>query len=357
MKLLKERGNPALRWLDRYVGIGLLFVLSVFRRKKRLPEKVRKVGVLKFSGIGDVVLLARSVQALKKQRPDVEIVFFSGKENAGMAPFVGADKHIKLSVFSPFKTLSALRQEQLDVLIDAEPWSRISALFTFFSRAKYRIGFKTKGQHKHGGVDWAKTYVFKRHEMENFASLFEPLGVEKPLLDPIHDRGASRQEKLLVVHLLPGGSRGYLKQWPKAHWQTLFRLLEPLELDIVATGAKKDFEAVQKVIEGFKVRNLCGMLPLKKTAELLGEARLVLSVDTGIMHLATAFDVPTIALHGPTSPNRWGGVGKYAFPITPTNKYAPCIQLGFENRCKVGKCMGSIAPERVLTQIQECLKL
>lgn len=352
----KERGNPLLRFLDRYVGIPLVSVLGRLRRKKSLPKTLDKIGVIKLSGIGDVVLLARWIRALKLQHPNAEVVFLSGKANAGMASFVNADRHEVLSVFSPFKTLKLLCNERFSVLIDAESWSRISALFTLFSKARFQIGYKTPSQFKHAGFDKVSEYQFNRHEIQNMGGLFEPLGVKEVSLAPLQHLKGSKQEGLLVVHLFPGGSRSYLKEWPAEHWQKLFCLLAPLHLDIYATGTAKDKERVEEVIHGYGVQNVCGEFSLLGTGELLAKAQCVISVDTGIMHLAAALDAATIALHGPTSANRWGGVGGYVYPVAPDMDYKPCIQLGFESTCKVGKCMRAISPEVVFQAVKECLK-
>lgn len=356
MQLFKERGNPLLRFLDRYVGVTLLYFFALFRRKRKLPKQLTKVGIIKLSGIGDVVLLARWIRAFKAKFSEVEVVFFSGKDNAGMASFVKADRHEILSVFSPIKALKQLRNECFSVLIDGESWSRISALLSLFSKAQFLIGYKTPGQWKHWGLDKAVDYSFECHEIKNIGALFAPLGIQHITLKPLYKFKGLIREKLCIVHLFPGGSRGYLKQWPARHWQKLFGLLESLKLDVYATGTEKDWEGVNSVIKGYSVKNVCGKYSLIQMGELLQSAQCVVSVDTGIMHLAAALDVRVVALHGPTSFDRWGGIGKSIFPLEPNLEYQPCIQLGFEKKCSVGKCMQAISPMQVFSEVKKCLE-
>jgi heptosyltransferase I len=92
---------------------------------------------------------------------------------------------------------------------------------------------------------------------------------------------------------------------------------------------------------------------LAQTAALLAHSRLVVSVDTGIMHLAAALDLPLIALHGPTSSKRWGPISKNAVAIDSPDPHAGYLYLGFEPPAGPSRCMEAITYERVL---DECLK-
>ena len=331
---MKERGNKYLRFLDRWLGIPLLFFLALFRRRRSFPQEVRRVGVMKLAGIGDVVLLGAWMGAMR------EVVFFCGKGNRAMADLLGVDKVVELDVGDPVGAMRAVRAESLDVFYDAESWSRFSALLALFSKT-FSVGFKSEGQLRHFGFDRVVEHRLTRHESENFGAL---LGLEKAGMPPPRKGGEG-----IVVHMFAGGSRSYLKEWP--HWRELFSLLDGEA--IYATGAAKDFERIEEVTEGFPVKNVAGQLSLSETADLLQRVRCVVSVDTGIMHLAAALGVKTVCLHGPTSPKRWGGLGENVRAVTPKRCYAPCLQFGFEKGCRKNFCMHSITPKMVLHEIRQ----
>jgi heptosyltransferase I len=80
---------------------------------------------------------------------------------------------------------------------------------------------------------------------------------------------------------------------------------------------------------------------------------MVVSVDTGIMHLAAALDMPVIGLHGPTSSKRWGPIGRNAVAIDSSDPRAGYLYLGFERSVDPPPCMEAISYEKVL---DECLK-
>ena len=89
---------------------------------------------------------------------------------------------------------------------------------------------------------------------------------------------------------------------------------------------------------------------------ILERARLVVSVDTGIMHLAAAVHAPLVALQGPTSKKRWGPLSDRAVVVRVGEKCRPCISLGFESNCDNPICMKNITVDMVLDAVDTVLK-
>jgi len=145
--------------------------------------------------------------------------------------------------------------------------------------------------------------------------------------------------------MFPGGARADLKTWPEAKWKELILQLSKLGYQIDLTGGKADHP---KLAHFSTATNLAGALSLRETAMHLKRCACVISVDTGIMHLAAALGCPVIGLHGPTSPNRWGALGENVISLTPNYKYTPCIQLGFESKCSENRCLKAISVDQVL---------
>ena len=356
-KLSKERGNTFFRKVDRYVGIFLLFFLSFFRKKKSFPKQIKKIGIIKLAGIGDTVLLARSIYALRKKFPKMEIFFFSGKANYEIASLLAVDKVIVLSPFSCKNAVQKLSKENLDVLIDAEPWSRISAIFTYFSKAKFTIGFMSKRQFKHFCFDRIAKHQKNRHELENGFSLFEVFQLEKPLEYDFQTKRENSPEKIVVFHPCPGGSSVEYRKWPKSYWRKLFSYFQDTEYKIYVTGSKSDYLVNAEIFEDLPVINIAGKLSVQETAQFLRKAKCIISVNTGIMHLAGALNLPTFCLHGPTNPNRWGAVGKNVYSFSPLQSGHFCLHLGYEKICPKCRCMDQILPEKVFAKIKPVLSL
>jgi len=151
----------------------------------------------------------------------------------------------------------------------------------------------------------------------------------------------------VVFHLWPGGRRKRLKEWPKERWVRLIEETASWGLRIVLTGGPSDrdsnddlISSVPAAARGF-VRNAAGQ-SLQDTAATLAHSCLVVSVDTGVMHMASALGVPLVALHGPTSGRRWGPLSKRAIIIESPLAECGYISLGWESVTRPPACMECI---------------
>ncbi len=108
-----------------------------------------------------------------------------------------------------------------------------------------------------------------------------------------------------VIALHAGARNGQAKRWPARHWATLARLLsDELGAVVTLTGAPNEAPLAGDVerMAGRPLLNLCGQTSLPELKALLAECDLVISGDSGPMHIACALGRPVIALHGPTDP-------------------------------------------------------
>lgn len=353
---MKERANKTLRFLDRYLGICLLLFLIPFKRRHRkMPQNIREIAFLKLAGIGDTVLLSALVTDFQKAYPQARITLFTGHANHEAALLILHTQVKALSVFSPFKALFLLRRERYDLWIDFDPWPRINALFSFFSRSAFTIGFKTKNQFRHFLYDQIVLHSIACHEIENYRSCARAIGVPTLSSPKIEVPFKPKLNCTTALHMLGAGSRAYLKEWPEKNWKELILFLQKRGKKVVLTGSKKDAPYLQKFVQK-GVENWAGKLSLQETAELLTQIDCLVSIDTGIMHLAAALDCFVLALHGPTSPHRWGAIGKNVRVCMPNKVYKPCIELGFEKRCKHNWCMEALSFEEVAYKLEQILE-
>ena len=161
--------------------------------------------------------------------------------------------------------------------------------------------------------------------------------------------------------MFPGGSRSYLKEWPDANWIEIIDQLTAHHYEVFLTGAKIDREKAEQIKAQIANRGsvniVAGTLDLKQTAELLKSSMLVISVDTGIMHLASALGCNLIALHGPTSVKRWGPLAANAISLQSGLQCSPCLNLGFESRCQTNSCMKSITTTALMDAIKKIVPI
>jgi ADP-heptose:LPS heptosyltransferase len=353
--MLRQRGSATLHYLDRYCGIPAIAILGSLRRKRALPSKIESIGLLRLAGIGDTVLISAAVADLRDAFPRASLTFFAGPTNFEFAQMLdGLDRVVKVPVRNIAGGLGAIRSVPVDVMVDFGPWPRLEALFTLFSTASFTIGFRTAGQYRHHGYDLTVDYSSEVHELENFRRPVRALGVKTGSL-PFLRRpqiGTLTSSPYVVFHLWPGGRRRKLKQWPSKRWVQLIEEFAGLGMTIMLTGALADRSSNEAIIEclqhsacGF-VRNVAGV-KLRDTAAILAASRLVVSVNTGVMHMAAALGVPLVALHGPTSSKRWGPVSEKAIVVDSPAAGCGYLNLGWEYPLRPPRCMQCISYETV----------
>lgn len=361
-----ERGSPTRRFLDRALGIPLVAGLSCLRTRRKGLPRICSLGLLETAAIGDTVLLAGVIPDLRASFPGGRIILFTGRGNyeAGLL-LNGLDEVVRLPIGSPLETVRKLRENRLDVLLDFSPWPRIGAFYSLLSGASFTVGFRTARQYRHYGYDCSADHLATVHELENYRNLVRPIGVEPKSLPAIAVREPLIPELspgcYLVFHTWPAGYRSHLKEWPQEYWRELAARVLPTGMTIVLTGAPAEAGRSDELKNGISagsnrsVLSLAGRVSLAQTATVLKNAAAVVSVNTGIVHLAAAVGAPVVSLNGPTSATRWGPLGPRAISVNAEAKGCGYLDLGFEYDNQPQDCMASIKPERVWAALTELL--
>jgi lipopolysaccharide heptosyltransferase III len=362
-----ERGSPSKRFFDRALGIPLVSVLGALRTKRKSLPRISLLGLLETAAIGDTVLLAGVIPDLRASLPGSHVVLFTGSSNFEAALLLGGlDEVVRLPIGNPLETVRMLRERSLDVLLDFSPWPRIGALYSLLSGARLTVGFRTSNQYRHYGYDRCVDHLATVHELENYRSLVRSIDVESKSLPAIAARepliGELHSRNYLVFHAWPAGYRSHLKEWPQEYWCELAARVFPTGLTIVLTGARSEAERTEELLSRIRsssnpgVVSLAGRVNLAQTVTVLGNAAAVVSVNTGIVHLAAAVGAPIISLNGPTSATRWGPLGPRAISVNAEAQGCGYLNLGFEYENQRENCMSSIRPERVFLALRELLQ-
>ncbi|MDO8293499.1 MAG: lipopolysaccharide heptosyltransferase II [Gallionella sp.] len=262
------------------------------------------------------------------------------------------------------KQLRAARYDQVIVL----PNSWKSALVPFFARIPLRTGFV--GESRHVVLNDARKLDKQKLPLmvERFAQLAEePCGeIPRPLANPkltISDtqRDATLHKLSLtldqpVAVFCPGAEYGPAKRWPAAYYANIAQRLRQHGYTIWLIGSAKDKHAAEEInqlAEG-QCTNLCGSTDLGDALALLACARLVISNDSGLMHLAAALDKPMIALFGSSSPQFTPPLSAQAQVIKLDIECSPC----FKRECLLGhfNCMMQLTPDMVWERLTPLLR-
>jgi ADP-heptose:LPS heptosyltransferase len=311
--------------------------------------------LLNTAALGDTILMSGPLADLRAAYPQAQIVFLSGPSNYEAACLLhGADVVIELPVFRPLAAIRAVRELEFDLFLDFGPWCRLNALIAICSEAKFIAGFRTTSQARHFGYDLVVEHSENAHELENHRGLIRALGilpVHPPRLSCEKLEGQNVYEltrRFAVFHLWAGGSAAKLKEWMVGRWIALAEDFGAERYEVAFTGAANQGALNDSVIAQVRpslrprMRNAAGA-SLRETLRLVSRAELVVSVDTGVMHMAAAVGVPLVALHGPSSPQRWGPVSESALVVEPPLTGCGFLNLGFERVRKAPACMKAIS--------------
>jgi len=320
--------------------------------------------------LGDTLLFSSALQGIRAHFPTQQLIFFCGPQNKAAAELLtGIDAMVSINILKPRYTIRRMREQKLDLLLDFSAWQRLTAFYSLLSGARFTAGFRTPGQYRHRGYDRTAPHSPDLHEVDNFRSLLQAMGITErhapALLPPAVPEPAllARGRQIVVFHLWPSGVRSFLREWPLDRWIALAHELKKLvgsDVLFVITGAPSNLERCEAFCrqiqaDGLESEVFIGRDGLGALCQILLHARLVVSVNTGIMHLAAILGAPTISLNGPNRNGRWGPVGSQAVGIESPGTGCGYLHLGFEHGDLTAGCMERISVEMVCTVAADLL--
>ena len=328
-----------------------------------------KVLVIRFSSIGDIVLTTPIVRCLKQQRPEIDVHYLT---KSAYGTLLVNDPYIdRLHFFQDDlgPVIEELKKEKFDCVIDLH--NNLRTL-----RVKKALNVLSYSFPKLNLKKWLLTN-FKIDVMPD-KSIVERYFETVRLLD-VHNDGKGLdyflpEDKKLANNDFPmshwGGYVGCViggsyntKKLPIEQWK---KFCEVVPYPVILLGGPEDRYDGSEIAEQdtIKIYNSCGKFSINESAELVKHARVIVSNDTGLMHVAAAFQKPIISLWGNTSPEMgmfpYYGYNNLKERIAPQsfimeNKQIgchPCSKIGY-NKCPKGhfKCMKdldmNIASEQV----------
>jgi heptosyltransferase-2 len=330
-----------------------------------------KILVLRFSSIGDIVLTTPVLRCIRKQLPDAEIHYAT---KAQFAPILATNPNInKLHLFEGEidKLLPELKAEKFDFIADLHNnlrTARVKAALEVKSAA-----FPKKNKEKWVLVNLRVNIMPDQSIVERYFEAVKPIGVHNDgggLEYYIPERAKITNDDIPTAHwtgyvaCVIGGSYA-TKKLPVEQWKEFCSIVP---FPVILLGGADDREEGRLIAEDdpIKIYNSCGKFNINESAALIERARVVVSNDTGLMHIATAFRKPVISLWGNTSPEigmfPYYGGNNLKSRISPLSVIVenkklwchPCSKLGY-SRCPHGhfKCMRKLDMNRVVDNVKK----
>lgn len=321
--------------------------------------------------VGDMVMAHSLVQTLLQRHPKAVIdILAPGWSLPLLSRMPGVHEgielplgHGQLGLATRWRLGRHLRDRYDQAII--LPGSLKAALIPFFARIQQRTGFR--GEWRYGLINDMRPLDKTRLPMtvQRFTALGLPAEAALPppyprprlTVDPAN-QARLRVELQLdtplpVIALMPGAEYGPAKQWPLPHFAELARRLVDSGQQVWVLGSAKDRVAGETIVSqaGAGVRNLCGQTRLEDAVDLLALAQAAVTNDSGLMHVAAALDVPTVALFGSSSPAHTPPLSARTKVLNLGLDCSPC----FKRVCPLGhtRCLADISPSQVMDAIQD----
>ena len=278
-----------------------------------LPRRTR-IWIRLPNWLGDVVMALPVLRALRASRPDAELTLLAKKQFLPLLAAWSVADHVR--ALPPrgagyWLHFWKLRGEFPDVWLlftnslrgDLEAW---------LAGCRQRFGLVRANRPRpllsHAYRVPPDFDESAHHQVELWENFLRHFGLASPP-DRAPVNSASRAPDAQLVGLIPGSENNPEKRWPVAHWRALIDAFP--EETFVLFGTANDTPITSAVAAGFppaRVRDLAGRTDLPAFAENLRSCRVLVTNDTGGMHLANALGVPLVALFGPTNPVRTGPI-------------------------------------------------
>lgn len=382
-----------LRWIDRYLGTGICALLSILKRlsftKRELNiNKPQKIIFIKFWGMGSIILTARSLKLVRESYPASRICVLTLEQNRSVFEILDVvdeiwdvknDSLCKF-FFNIIRIIFFLRRENFDAAFDFEFTSRFSAIIAYLIGARKTAGFIYKGIWR-GNFFTDKLRFREDIKLEkSFLDLarktfsIDKANCESPLNIVINDENVGFVENLLEKqglsneNILIGINVNasdicLLRRWPKDYFIDLSnRLIEKYSARIIFIGSNKEYQYVQGVVDRITDRNcvynFAGKVNFYQLVCLLRKFRIVVTNDSGPLHLAAFLGVSTVSFFGPETPLIYGPEGEKHSIFYKNLECSPCIRVKNYKyfACNNNqKCLREIKPDEVMKKIEENL--
>lgn len=331
--------------------------------------KTTKFLIVRFSSIGDIVLTTPVIRCLKKQVGNTEVHFVT---KTSFLPVVEHNPYIDkihLLAHSWELMVEELKQENYDYIIDLH--HNVKTLRLKKELKVKAFSFYKLNLQKYFYTAFKINILPKVHIVDRYLKTVESFGVKNDG-DGL-DYFIAKHEETKLSDIPASHHAGYIacvigaalgtKQWPVTKWK---EFCNSMNHPIILLGGKDDMAAGNEIasVDEVKVYNACGKFSINESADLVRKAKLVVTNDTGLMHIAAAFKKPIISLWGNTVPAfgmypYYGDNYRQHFFDTLETKglwCRPCSKIGY-TKCPLGhfKCMQKINTDSVLSAVKKRL--
>lgn len=334
---------------------------------------INKILVVGPAWVGDMVMAQCLFKLLKQQQPSVQIEVLAP---AWSLPLLSRMPEVSAAIVMPIghgkfafkerykigKSLQEKKYQQAIVL----PNSFKSALIPYWAKIPVRTGWRGEMRY----VLLNDVRLLDKERLPLMAQRYIALGLSPDEQLPTEcpqpelkisaescqqalSRHQLRKTSNPILALCPGAEFGPAKRWPEEHYAAIANAKLNENWEVWLFGSSNDSTVAQRIMEltQFRCVNLTGKTTLEEAVDLLSLASMVVSNDSGLMHIAAALNKPLVAIYGPTSAGFTPPLHAHAKILSLELECQPC----FQRTCPLQhqRCMRDLMPDSVLGAMRE----
>lgn len=411
VKPYKDMEVDLMRWIDREIGSPICFALFIFKsigkflgfEKVEKDFRPKKVLFIELSEMGSTVLAYSAIKASQKLFPGSKPYFLIFKENRASVDLldimqrdnvltIRSRSFLSLTV----DTLAAvvrMRREKIDVVLDLELFSRFTAILSYLSGARLRVGFyrfHMEGLYRGNLQTHNVAYNPYQHMSLNFLALLYALKEDagevphlkkyipeveltapkirstedekRNIFGKLKSMNPKIEEENRIVLINPNASKLLpIRKWPLKNYILLAkRISEDKNVFIVVTGVRSDLSdgtAICDALKNERCINLVGRTTLRELIDLYNISDILITNDSGPAHFSSLTEIKTIVFYGPETPTLYGPLGKNSTVMYSKFSCSPCVSA-FNHRksaCNHNRCLEAITVDKVYPIVRRLL--
>ena len=337
--------------------------------------QVHRILIRATNWVGDAVMTLPALEAVRENFPSSHITvlakpwvapLFDHHPAVNEVLVFDKGKGAKAGFFELLRISRIIRRQRFDLAILFQNAFE-AALVAFMGGVKQRVGYQTDGRSlllTHGVSRTGR--VLKIHQVGYYCAILRAMGWPAEDRDPVLHMGRESREHAagllasnsidsldFIVGLSPGAVFGSAKRWPTDRFAEIGdRVVDRWGGRVIVFGSGGEKAICDSVCAAMKHRalNLCAKTSLKEAMGVISLCRFFVTNDSGLMHMASAFGVPTVAVFGPTDHVATGPRGPKTRIVRRAASCAPCLK----QECPTDhRCMLDITPEAVWGAMEE----
>jgi len=327
-------------------------------------DVIRSILIIRPGGIGDAALLSLALYKLQASYPAARIDVLAERRNAGTFALVPGIDQVFL-YDSPSGLIDVLRSSY-DIVIDTEQWHRLSSIIARLTGAPVVVGFDTNDRRRM--FTHTVPYSHEDYEADSFLHLVALLGTDTDRDETAQFLFPPDDARLIATKLLksvetdkfvtifPGASISE-RQWGVDRFRCVVKSLESHAVRAVVVGSADDRFLADAIVSGSRAVNLAGCTSISGTAAIISSSRLLISGDSGILHIGVGLGIPTVSLFGPGIASKWAPRGPRHRVLNMRIACSPCTRFGNTPPCPRNvNCLSGITPEEVVHAIMDLIE-